>query len=1523
MKIHKRSTPETRQRLILNWKLAVGTLVLLIVLGLSGVIIRNVQVQRVKNALDERAVALSELGNWREASGVLESLLQLDPTNPEYKVRYAEAVDKAAKTFPEYSLAVSLYAAAVGGCEANPDYKDRVPALRTRMLERLFDLGRYEDAMEQIPRLSSPTMDPLLLKWLARCRFKLAVDKRSHSFSSASQSLMYEWLVTASAMHSVDLLLKALIENPGDKEISYAIAIACLEDEAFLRNSQLGNDNPKALKDRALTVVDRMLSTHREDPEAWLIHFRITSQIDRIAAESDIVQALALAPEDPEIVLEAGLHYLNRAKNAYGVSELEKKDEWLDKAETYFRLCLEQNLRRDVQTYLGLGDTLSERARKEEALAVWENGIRIAAAPTSLLYFKIADYWLREGNLEKSQLILQEMDRVLRDQSTMVSNRFQGYLERLGKQAWASYYVTKRDYLSATNLLEQVVASNLEMDSRNRSELFSFLAGCYMRSGQFDRAAAYYETAASLTPNEDERYRGAAEAWAATGRYREAITQLQRVSLKTGKDHIRLCEYILETQARGRQDFRDWFIFDESLEEASKLQSSDPYLVEKPWLVDTVGLDSEVLRADPNDLDLIKSASADKLIELNALYPTDIQLQRFAIERLSDWGFEQQSRDMLTKLEEQAPKDIGVFLAKIDRMLRDGFQEQAAQLVDARMKEDPDNEQLQQALVRVNSKNTEVSKVFNQNSFLTKNLAALKEAGRLVLVRPIQIDEENDEDKRNAAIEAWCKSIQEIEERLREIEGKEGTEWRYLRARRLLAKNLVDGFDDSNELRELANYLDRQRPLWSATHLVTAMVEDNSKNYTKAVKDYARAISLGDDDIRTFERLAELYMTQGMIAEASSLIDRLGERSNRSQRLSSLAIGLAGRDESEMLETARAGTLARPKDPMAWVWYGQILELSSRALPDNLKPEELTKAENAILRGLELAEENSVAVFNAAFGFYYITKNPAKVEEIIDRIKVSKVEATEKWVAVSQVYQVLGRMAEATEALQEAKKTAKDQIDIELKLAGLLITQGKQDEAIDAYERIWKSAPENSDARRAFVALLASRGQDKDWEMIESIYQSNSAADTPDDRRLRAELFAQRGTSRDLAQAQFLLEGLVEDPLNRTQEDRFRLASVYTRNAKLIAAQVPDDPQIEKLSIAAERNLKAACQGADTPPEYLYGYADFLIEREKIGEANAQADRMELVAPDGFSTVLLRSRLLKLSGKSELAIQKVVTWKDNQLSKSTVKGDSAETAKILVQAGQALNELGASQESETILRQAFELDLRAGIDYVRALARSDDPVARQNAIRFLMDRVKRDQSPQVARLLAGILSVGKHSLELVQEAGDILENVESTNSTDSELLLAMADMWLAQNKSDKAVQVYRRIVELRPNDVVALNNLANLLAEQTGQTEEALSYIEQAIRIAGRQPLLLDTKGVILLLANRPAEAIPILEIAASGSQDPRLTFHLYIALRRAGREQEASRLREKIDANQLRKTLLTPEDQRELEIFESEAQNL
>lgn len=244
---------------------------------------------------------------------------------------------------------------------------------------------------------------------------------------------------------------------------------------------------------------------------------------------------------------------------------------------------------------------------------------------------------------------------------------------------------------------------------------------------------------------------------------------------------------------------------------------------------------------------------------------------------------------------------------------------------------------------------------------------------------------------------------------------------------------------------------------------------------------------------------------------------------------------------------------------------------------------------------------------------------------------------------------------------------------------------------------------------------------------------------------------------------------------------------------------------------------------------------------------------------------------------------------------------------------------GASDESEQILRQAYELDSNRGLNYVRSLARTENANAKQAAIRYLLDKLKNEKKAETARLLAGLLSVGAVPEELANEGDEVLSEIGAQNDSNAELLLSIADMWLAQKKSSKAIESYRKIVKLRPNDVVALNNLAILLGEQPDRTEEAISLIDQAIRIAGKQPLLLDSKAAILMLANRVDEAIPILEIAASASNDPRVVFHLYLALVRAGREEEAGRVKAKINVSELRKSILTPDDQKELDKFEQQ----
>ena len=1525
MKIHSRSLPETRKRLKINWTLFVATLLALAILGPSIFFLHQAQLGRVASALKKRSEGFKDQQDWLACANSIDLFLMMDPQAKEQKVVLAEVLDEALpddqaqSSFALLNRITAEQARALGVCELDESYKARESAIRKRLVQRLIQAGRFEDAMDHIPKMAGPALDASLLKSLALIRYSMALENRNHSFTDSTQVAIPDWLYSAATLNVVDLLLKSLIDNPGDIDISNAIAEVCLGNPEFLAKSQLANEAPEDLRDRAFSVMDKMLASNRDNISAWLAHYSVASRLDVVRAESDIRQALSMAPEDPTVLREAGNHFWGRASNTQRATDQSKKAEWLELAEKYLTQAIENGLTRDSRVYLGLGEVALARGNFDEAIQTWGDGARASSAPTALLWFRLAQAWAGKKDLSRMKETLTSMDEAIRVESSLLTKRGQTLISRMASQQWATYYAIQGDFVRAAKYLENIVGNDKEMDAENRSEMIFSLGLCYLRSGQYDRAVEALQDAAGLAPMVDERYRGLADALVGSNRLRDAIDRMENIKEKSGRDFVKICEIILDYQRRNLKDPLLWERFDAALKEASLLSPSDPYLIERRWLIEFLQLDSAIERASPEARTEAIGLTQKRLSELSDQFPESLELQRLIIEKLETLGFPEKARELFAKVESAKPTDPDVILIKIENLLKDGMRDEAKRLLDERIAQDPTNPSLQTASMRMTVGARKLdSKLEVQESF-ANNIAALSEAGRNLVESQIVVSDPSDESLLAAATKNWADNIEVIEEKLRKLEGLEGTEWRYLRARRLLVEYQMEGKSDISELEILSAYLVQHRASWNCTFALAAMVEDLKGNALNAIRDFNRAIRLGEQNIRVYERLAELMLGQDKRSELVTLIEKLGDRVNKSQRLSSIAIGISGKDQNGMLELARSGVESRPRDAMAWVWLAQVTELVSRGQPQAAREVELKKSEEAITRARELSENKSIPVFGAAFGLYLLTKQQDKIDALLSDLTNSTIDPTLKQLALADFYQVIERMDLAQEALLIARKTSKEPNAIDDRIARLLVAQGKQDDAIKLYKTLLTNLPEDGSLRRSYVTLLASRGTDEDWASISEVYTNEKVAENPDDRRLRAELLARKGQQKDLAQAQVLLESLAEDPKNRTDQDRFRLASIYIRNANLAEIQDAESPQVKQLLTAAGKQLAALCKSSQTPVEYLYAYGDFLIKQDRVVEANDIADRLNAQDSNHFATAVLRARLQKISGNLERAKTLIVSWKNNSLS---VLGDDAEPsakAEILANAGDALNELGATKEAEATLRQAFELDGRKGVVYIRSLARSEDKAARENAIRYLLEKLRKEKTPELARLLAGLLSVGEVSSELAQEGDEALSEVGTRNDNNAELLLSIADMWLAQKKSNRAIDAYRKIVKLRPNDVVALNNLAILLGEQPDGTQEALSLIDQAIRIAGKQPLLLDSKAAILMLANRLDEAIPILEIAASATNDPRVIFHLYLALKNANRNEEADRIKPKVNPNELRKSILTPDDQAALELFEKE----
>jgi Tfp pilus assembly protein PilF len=137
------------------------------------------------------------------------------------------------------------------------------------------------------------------------------------------------------------------------------------------------------------------------------------------------------------------------------------------------------------------------------------------------------------------------------------------------------------------------------------------------------------------------------------------------------------------------------------------------------------------------------------------------------------------------------------------------------------------------------------------------------------------------------------------------------------------------------------------------------------------------------------------------------------------------------------------------------------------------------------------------------------------------------------------------------------------------------------------------------------------------------------------------------------------------------------------------------------------------------------------------------------------------------------------------------------------------------------------------------------------------------------------------------------ELLEEAILRDSRLVLAqmmLANMYEQDAEYDKAIERYRRVLQLFPDSPTALNNLAYALAVRKGQPMEALPLAEKAYTAGKGSPNVADTLGWVRHLAGDDAGAIGYLEEAMkSAAQNPEIHLHAAIVYAGLGKTNQAS----------------------------------
>jgi tetratricopeptide (TPR) repeat protein len=208
----------------------------------------------------------------------------------------------------------------------------------------------------------------------------------------------------------------------------------------------------------------------------------------------------------------------------------------------------------------------------------------------------------------------------------------------------------------------------------------------------------------------------------------------------------------------------------------------------------------------------------------------------------------------------------------------------------------------------------------------------------------------------------------------------------------------------------------------------------------------------------------------------------------------------------------------------------------------------------------------------------------------------------------------------------------------------------------------------------------------------------------------------------------------------------------------------------------------------------------------------------------------------------------------------------------------------AGRDQSDAARRWFEraLDMAGGTpgEVVSVIQQMRQALGSDEVIGMLQSRARHDTSGVVGLFLARERMMAGQLEQAMQALRDLdgRFSADADREADRQRLLARGHYQSEQY--DKARAAYERVLEHAPGDLMALNNLAYLLAEDLDKPEAAMALAERALQLVGENPAqranVLDTVGWVHFCNGRMRDAEQTLE--RSVRLKPMAVNHLHLA---------------------------------------------
>ena len=587
----------------------------------------------------------------------------------------------------------------------------------------------------------------------------------------------------------------------------------------------------------------------------------------------------------------------------------------------------------------------------------------------------------------------------------------------------------------------------------------------------------------------------------------------------------------------------------------------------------------------------------------------------------------------------------------------------------------------------------------------------------------------------------------------------------------------------------------------------------------------------------------------------------------------------------------------------------QQLQSSHEAAPANVKlagtlaavklaEGDVAGAEKVLRQSAEQSPKSADAAIALA-RLYLLTGNYDQAEREYQRVLTLQPSSEVAMLGLARIQLVRGQKTDA----QDTFKRVAGLPDTKNKsiYAEFLLGTGQVAQAIDEFEKLRKQLPDDrairsslvnaylsADKRQNAVAILAEAIGKNPRDVDALLQRARIAVAAGDYNAAEADISQVLHFRPDAAEAHWILAG-VHAGRGQALSQRRDLTEAVRINPRLLAARV----ELARL-LASSKQPKAALEVLDETPKdqktalpVIIGRNWALMALENTTELRGGIDNGLKVAR--VRDLLLQDAILRLYEKdyigARVSAEEIVQRIPDDLAALNVLAGTYVAQKQPAQALAAIERTVArnpgSAKMQYFLGQWLAAAGKAS-DARKAFtaAKAADPqhFSADLAIARL-DLAGGDTAAARKALLAFVEGHPKEA-SAVQMLGELEES--------------------AGNRA-AAIVYYRAALELVPENVACLNNLAYLLADFAHQPDAALDYAKRAKALAGDNPTVDDTLGWALYQKGLYREAVEHLERAASGNRSAVINFHLamvYTKLGNAAKASEALKLAAKLDPN-------------------------